>query len=215
MSFYSGSHVHCMMCGTEVEVKHSLSNVEILDTDLDLRPRGVARLTEKNSVQFCPKCGYSSYDLEKDITYGRRELLQSSEYLEVFNMEDLREDIKKFFLLGIMLNELGEYQRSASSFLRASWCADDASDAVWMKKSRERAIEEYLKSEFTWTKSHVVAIVVDCYRRIGRFDEAISTIEKFGLDNVDDIVVKKVLEFQIDLCKKGDTLVHTQSQVQI
>ena len=84
MSFFSGSHVNCMMCGTEVEVKHSLSSVEILDTDLDLRPRGVARLTEKNSVQFCPNCGYASFDLEKDVTYGRREILNDSEYLAIF-----------------------------------------------------------------------------------------------------------------------------------
>ena len=215
MSFYSGAHVNCMMCGTEVEVKHSLSNVDILDTDLDLRPRGVARLTEKNSVQFCPTCGYATFDLEKDITYGRRELLQTPEYLEVFHNEELKEDVKKFYLLGLTLDSVDEFQRSASSFLRASWCADDAGNTEWMIKSRKRAIVEYLKSDFTWRNAQVIAIVVDCYRRIGEFDEAIATIQKFGLDNVSDIVIKKVLEFQIELCKKQDTSVHTQSQVQI
>ena len=215
MSFFTGSHVNCMMCGTEVEVKHSLSNVDILDTDLDLRPRGVARLTEKNSVQFCHNCGYASFNLEKDITYGRRELLQSEEYLEVFHNEELKEDIKKFFLLGIMMDAVDEFQRSASAFLRASWCAEDAGNTEWMVKSKERAINEFLKSDFTWKNSQVIAIVVDCYRRIGKFDEAIDAINRFGLDNVTDIVVRKVLEFQIELCKKGDMLVHTASQVQV
>lgn len=215
MSFYSGSHVNCMMCGAEVEVKHSLSNVEILDTDLDLRPRGVARLTEKNSVQFCPNCGYATFDLEKDITYGRRELLQSPEYTEVFHDELLKEDIKKFFLLGLTLDAVDEFQRSANQFLRASWCADDAGNKEWMIKSKKRAIGEYLKSDFTWKNAQVIAIVVDCYRRIGEFDEAIAIIDKFGLDNVSDIVIKRVLEFQIELCNKKDDAVHTQSQVQV
>ena len=215
MSFFTGSHVNCMMCGTEVEVKHSLSSVDVLDTDLDLRPRGVARLSEKNSVQFCPNCGYSSFSLEKDITYGRRELLQGEEYLEVFHNEELKEDIKKFFLLGIMLDCVDEFQRSASAFLRASWCAEDSGNTAWMIKSKERAIEEFMKSDFTWKNSQVIAIVVDCYRRIGKFDEAIEVINKFGLDNVSDIVIRKVLEFQIALCKNKDTTVHTASQVQV
>ena len=215
MSFFSGSHVNCMMCGTEVEVKHSLSSVEILDTDLDLRPRGVARLTEKNSVQFCPNCGYASFDLEKDVTYGRREILSDSEYLAIFKNEKLKEDIKKFYLLGITLNNVDEFQRSASSFLRAAWCADDSGDSEWMVKCREKAIEEFLKSSFTWENSQVLSIVVDCYRRIGKFDEALAIIDKFGLDNVTDIIVKKVLEYQIELCKKNDTSVHTASQVQV
>ena len=215
MSFFSGSHVNCMMCGTEVEVKHSLSSVEILDTDLDLRPRGVARLTEKNSVQFCPNCGYASFDLEKDITYGRRELLADPEYLEVFHDTELKEDIKKFFLLGITLDKVDEFQRSASSFLRAAWCADDAGETEWMIKCRKRAILEYLKSDFTWKNSQVISILIDCYRRISEFDEALAIIDKFGLDNVDDIVVKKVIEYQIALCKSGDASVHTVSQVQV
>ena len=214
MGFYSGSHVNCIVCGAEVEVRHSISDVEILDTDLDLRPRGVARLAEKNSVQFCPNCGYAAYDLEKDVTYGRRELLQAPEYLEVLNA-DIIENIKKFFLLGITLDAVDEYQRSASSFLRASWCADDNGNREWMVKSRERAIEELLKSDFTWKNSQVMSILVDCYRRIGKFSEALDAIEKFGLDNVSDIVTKKVLEFQIDLCKNKDDTVHTQSQVQV
>ena len=215
MSFFSGSHVNCMMCGAEVEVKHSLSSVEILDTDLDLRPRGVARLTEKNSVQFCPNCGYASFDLEKDITYGRRELLKDEEYLEVFSLSDLKEDIKKFYLLGITLDKVDEFQRSASSFLRAAWCADDLGNEEWKVKCRKRAIEEFLKSDFTWENSQVISMVVDCYRRIGEFDEAIAIIDKFGLDKVEDIVTKRILEFQIELCKKGDTSVHTASQVQV
>ena len=215
MSFFGGSHVNCMMCGTEVEVKHSLSNVDVMDTDLDLRPRGVARLAEKNTVQFCPNCGYSSFDLEKDVTFGKRELLKGEEYQEIFRNQDVKDDIKKFFLLGILLDAVGEIQRSASSFLRASWCAEDSGNTEWMIKSRKRAIAEFEKSDYTWKNSQVLAILVDCYRRIGEFDGAINVINKYGLDNVSDIVVKKVLEYQLALCQNGDSSIHTASQVQV
>ncbi len=215
MSFFGGSHVKCMMCGTEVEVKHGLSSVDVMDTDLDLRPRGVARLSEKNSAQFCPNCGYASFDLEKDVTFGRRELLEKEEYQEIFHNELLKEDIKKFFLLGILMDDVGEIQRSASSYLRASWCAEDIGDEEWMIKSRKRAILEFEKSDFTWKKSQVLAILVDCYRRIGEFDNAIKAINKFGLENVSDIVVRRVLEFQMKLCQEKDKAVHTASQVQV
>ena len=69
----------CVICGEQVETKHVLSNLIIEHTDLDTRPRGLARNAEKNCVHHCPNCGYSSYNLEKDITFGLREILKTEE----------------------------------------------------------------------------------------------------------------------------------------
>lgn len=215
MSIFNGSCQTCMMCGTNVEVKHVLINIEIMDTDLDTRPRGVARLSEKNCVHYCENCGYASFDLQKDITFGRHEVLKSEEYLSIVHNLDLPNDAKKFFLVGIIMDEGQEFQRSATSFLRASWFFGDCGNEEWMIKSKERAIAELLKSDFTWKNEQVLLILVDLYRRIGRFDEAIEAINKFGMDNIKDILTKSILDFQIDLCNKKDTTVHTVSQVQI
>lgn len=215
MSILNGSCQTCMMCGASVEIKHVLTNIEILDTELDTRPRGVARLSEKNCVHYCENCGYASFDLQKDITFGRHEVLKSEEYLEIVHNVDLPNDAKKFYLVGLIMDEGQEFQRSATSFLRASWFFSDAGNIEWMVKSKERAIAEFLKSDFTWKNEQVLTILVDLYRRISKFDEALEAINKFGMDNVKDPLTKGILDFQIDLCKKQDTGVHTVSQVQI
>lgn len=214
MSLLNSGIQTCVICGEQVETKHVLSNVSIKYTDLDTRPRGVARTVEKNCVHYCPNCGYSSYNLEKDITFGLREILKTEEYLEVFRNQDLDVDAKKFYLMGIILDEINEYQRAATSFLRASWFFNDLSNEEWMIKSKKRAIVELLKSEFTWRNEQVICILVDLYRRIGKFDYAIETINRFGLQNVKDVEVRKILEFQLKLSEEKDSAIHTTNEIQ-
>ena len=213
MSLFNTGIQTCVICGEQVETKHVLSNVSISYTDLDTRPRGVARTAEKNCVHFCPNCGYSSYNLEKDITFGLREILKTEEYLSIFNNQELDVDAKKFYLMGIILDEINEYQRAATSFLRASWFFNDIGNKEWMIKSKKRAIKEFLKSEFTWRNEQVICILVDLYRRIEKFDYAIETINRFGLQNVKDKDNLKILEFQLKLSQEKDSSIHTTNEI--
>jgi uncharacterized protein (DUF2225 family) len=213
MSLFNTGIQTCVICGEQVETKHVLSNVSISYTDLDTRPRGVARTAEKNCVHFCPNCGYSSYNLEKDITFGLREILKTEEYLSIFNNQELDVDAKKFYLMGIILDEINEYQRAATAFLRASWFFNDIGNKEWMIKSKKRAIKEFLKSEFTWRNEQVICILVDLYRRIEKFDYAIETINRFGLQNVKDKDNLKILEFQLKLSQEKDSSIHTTNEI--
>ena len=79
----------------------------------------------------------SKYNLEKDITFGLREILKTEEYDSVFKNKDLDVDAKKFYLMGIILDEINEYQRAATSFLRASWFFNDLGNKEWMVKSKK------------------------------------------------------------------------------
>lgn len=203
----------CVICGEQVETKHVLSNLTIEHTDLDTRPRGLARNAEKNCVHHCPNCGYSSYNLEKDITFGLREILKTEEYEAVFKNSNLDVDAKKFYLMGIILDEINEYQRAAMSFLRASWFFNDLGNKEWMVKSKKRAIKVLLKSEFTWRNEQVICILVDLYRRVEKFDFAIEAINRFGLNNVKDSDNRKILEFQLKLSKEKDSSIHTTNEI--
>lgn len=213
MSLLNTGFQRCVICGNEVETKHVLSNVTITYTDLDTRPRGLARNAEKNCVQFCPNCGYASYNLEKDITFGLKEILNSEEYQDIFKNSDLESDAKKFYLMGIILEEINEYQRAATSFLRASWFFNDFGNNEWMIKSKKRAIKAYLKSEFTWRNEQVICILVDLYRRIEKFDLAIDAINHFGLHNVKEEQNKKILQLQLKLAKEKDSSIHTTNEI--
>lgn len=203
----------CIICGTQVETKHVLSNVTINYTDLDTRPRGIARNSEKNCVHYCPNCGYASYNLEKDITFGLREILKTEEYQAVFNNQDLDVDAKKFYLMGIILDEINEFQRAATSFLRASWFFNDLGNKEWMIKSKKRAIKSFLKSEFTWRNEQVICILVDLYRRIEKFDMAVEAINHFGLNNVKNEENRKILQFQLKLCEEKDSSIHSTNEI--
>ncbi len=203
----------CIMCGKDVEVT-GLSNCDFTDTDLDTRPCGLARTIEKNCAHYCPYCGYASFSLEKDITIGNKEILDLDEYQSIVKMEDLNVDAKKFYLIGIIFKHLNEFQKAATSFLRASWFFSDVNELEWSKKSRDAAISEYLKSDFTFKNERSIIILVDLYRRNQRFKEAKEAIKKFNLDNFKDLETKSIINFEIELIEKGDYSVHKVSEIE-
>ena len=159
-------------------------------------------------VQFCPNCGYAAYKLDRDLLYGNRAFLQSAEYKQIVQDENLIIDAKKFYLLGLIQENNNDKQKAATAFLRAGWFFQDNGNQEWMIKSKEKAIENMISSDFTWSNTQLVAILVDMLRTIGKFDEAIKIIDKYGFDNIKEEDEIKLFKYQIKLCEIKDSASH-------
>lgn len=208
MSLMNMNFQRCIVCGKDVETSPQVSASQSKYTDLDFRPRGNGRFIEKNYVQFCPNCGYSAYKLDRDLLYGNRAFLQSAEYKQIVQDENLIIDAKKFYLLGLIQENNNDKQKAATAFLRAGWFFQDNGNQEWMIKSKEKAIENMISSDFTWSNTQLVAILVDMLRTIGKFDEAIKVIEKYGFDNIKEEDEIKLFKYQIKLCEIKDSASH-------
>ena len=203
----------CVICNNRVETKSVVSTLESDETNLDSRPKGVARIAEKNFVNLCENCGYASFNLALDITEGHHEILESPEYLSIFQNPDLVKDAKKFYLTGLILNERELYNKAAYSFLRASWFFNDNGNKEWMIKSKKMAIDAFLNDEYTFKNEQQCSVLIDCYRRIGDFDGAIKAIKEFGIENVKDEYYQKLYKYEQMLSEAKDSCIHSSKEV--
>ena len=203
----------CIICNNKVETKNVVSSLDSDVTNLDSRPKGIARIAEKNFVNLCEKCGYASFNLELDITEGHHEILQSDEYLDIFHNPDLVKDAKKFYLTGLILKYCEHYQKAAYSFLRASWFFNDSGNKEWMIKSKKMTIDAFLNDEFTFRNEQQCSVLIDCYRRIGDFDGAIKVIKEFGIENVKDEYYQKLFKYELKLSLAQDSCIHCSTDV--
>ncbi len=213
MSLMNMNFQRCVVCGEEVETSPQVSASQCKYTDLDFRPRGNGRFSEKNYVQFCPNCGYSAFNLSRDLLYGDRSIVNSDEYKSIVQDEKLIVDAKKFYLLGLIQEKNGDKQKASTTFLRAGWFFQDAGNLEWMKKSKLKAIDNMISSDFTWKNAQSLAILVDMLRTIEHFDKAIEMINKYGLENVKDEEDLKLLKYQIKLCSNNDSAVHASYEI--
>ena len=173
----------CVICKTKIETKNVISSLDCEQTDLDSRPKGIARFAEKNFVNLCDNCGYANYNLELDITEGNHDIINLPEYQEIFKNEDLVIDAKKFYLQGFILEKRNQFLKAAYAYLRASWFFNDNQNSEWMVKSKKKTISNLLNYESTFKNEQIYSVLVDCYRRIGDFDSAIKAINAFDKAN--------------------------------
>ena len=203
----------CVMCKSKIETKNVISTLECTETDLDSRPKGVARLAEKNFVNFCDSCGYANFNLEFDVTEGNREVLGSKEYQEIFHNDELPTDAKKFYLQGLILESIEQYLKAAFAYLRAAWFFNDSQNKEWMIKSRKKTIDCLLNYECTFTNVQTYSVLVDCYRRIGDFESCKRAIKSFDKELIKEDYYRKLFNYELILCDQEDTCAHSSKEV--
>lgn len=203
----------CAICKSKIEAKNVLSTYECTETDLDTRPKGVARLAEKNFVNYCDSCGYANYNIEFDITEGDHSILNSEEYQSIFHNSDLPTDAKKFYLQGMILEYNEQMFKAAFAYLRASWFFSDSQNKEWMIKARKKTIDCLLNYECTFTNIQTYALLVDCYRRVGDFESCKKAIKSFDKDLIKDEYYRKLFDYEIILCDNMDTCAHSSKEV--
>ena len=204
---------NCAICKTKNEIKTVISTLECEDFDLDSRPRGIARLAEKNFVSLCENCGYANYALDFDITEGDHRVIESKEYQEIFKNQELIVDAKKFYLQGMILEDMENLLKAAYAYLRAAWFFNDNQNKEWMIKSRQKAINCLLNTEQTYKNAKTYSILIDCYRRIGDFSSALKAIDSFDKSLINDEYLEKLFIYEKMLCESEDSLAHSTKEV--
>ncbi len=208
MKFINNVKKKCPVCQNEHNYQKLLENNSFGMRDLDTRPPGMMRNMMHLLVEKCPVCGYVSYDMNQPITSSTKSIMESAKYQEILHDDELNFAIKKFMLLGYLL-ENSDVKKAGITYLRSAWMADDAKKPQIAMKMRSKAIKFLELSLKTEEDENVSLIIVDLYRRIRMFDEAKEEAE-YRLNNLGLPKYKKnILLYQIKLCQEHDDLDHT------
>ncbi len=212
MTTFSETTVTCGACGHNFQHSDLSSTNRFGPMDLDTRPPEMARSTMLAWVQQCPTCGHCARDASQ-FDSKLRGILESQDYQQHLKNETLPPLAARFICSGLLLEAGGKIVEAGLEYLRVAWIMDDAEAAAGSKQWRGQAANCLARSlEVSATPAgsdaNVGTIMVDCLRRAGRGQEALSVIERILSGNV-GAVIEQVLIFQRELITRGDIRSHT------
>lgn len=198
----------CAICKKEYHYQE-LGEIDVIGMrDLDTRPPGMLRSMQHVLLQKCPFCGYVCEDISKNNEEITIADLENEEYQNILKDKNMNFAIKKFVLRGELLKNKN-HVKAGMAYLKAAWLLDDAKHHRLSKIMRSKAIKYLELSLEQEENENIRLIIVDMYRRIGMFEEAkeyaMYILSNFGLENYK----VNILNYQIDLCNREDTLDHT------
>jgi len=176
--------------------------------DLDLRPSEMQRSTMETWLQLCPHCGYCA----PDISLGTADanVIKTASYRAALERQDLPELARRFFAYAITLDPSHPYA-VANAFLHAAWVCDDAGRDVQAADCRQRSAEWFRRckpfadNELELAKG---AVLVDVLRRSSQFKEAASECASLLAAENATGLIRKLLEFQLQLIARTDRDAH-------
>jgi len=213
----------CGCCGKEVRIVTVGSTNTLFGTcDLDMRPPEMLRSAMFASLQFCPKCGYTAWDLEEKIkqTDELKKLL--AEPIRARNHVQLFDRAARIAALtGSDDDEVNHL------YLCAAWAADDQADAPVAVAMRKKVLAntdlnayDVLKPEdyedagnSSPTRLEKLLQLVDIARRAGEREIANRLLGKINEDKLEQLL-KKIAAFQKKLLADGDTACYTVGDVE-
>ena len=201
----------CAICGSKHHYQKIATSNNIGMRDLDTRSPGLMRNMIHLLIEKCPNCGYCNTDVSKKIIDFNEDEIKNEKYQSILNDDSINFAIKKFVLYALLhINR--NYRIAGMSFLKAAWMADDAKKAKEARLLRSKAIkylELALENDEEEYIENINLIIVDLYRRIGMFEEAIECtkylLNNFGMEKYK----QNILLYQIKLCQDEDLLDHT------
>jgi len=202
----------CAMCGHVEEYRELCSTNQNGYVDLDTRPPETARSALKYDVQLCEECGFSNGDISKKIEGINVEDLNETQYRATFKDNSTDACAKAFLLSGHLYQNAGQFRTAGICFLKAAWVFDDKRKKDHSMQARNRAIENLNKYFDKSSEINLNAVLVDIYRRVGRFEEAEEIAGRLIEQGTED-TIKKILRFQIKLCQKKNPRCHTVKKV--
>lgn len=238
MTTFDSEELICILCGYCGEFDDLTSYTTFESSDLDSRPGEMLRSTMCLWIQRCPSCGYCARNIsvlepekpvcpeflyltndwngsqKTDVDIVRC-LLMSPEYKKLSDVYGEREPQLAFdFYCGSLINELcGDYEGAHSYSMNAAWVCDDAANAD-ARAFRERAAKLLLK-KFENEPDRIYGnddlVLIDLFRRLGRFDEAMEICVKGFRQNIEETAFT-ILAFQRKLILSEDTGCHKVSE---
>lgn len=213
MSTFIQVKKRCAMCGKSHTFREIRSYTIMGSRDLDTRPPMFKRAALGVEIQMCDHCFYSNSDISKRVPGMKMYTLSSDEYQSVIkNREIVNTTGQAYWLSSIIHAQRGDYKTAGYLALSSAWSFDDRYDREYSTLMRKRAIECFereIAPEYQ-LNINMACILVDMKRRIGDFDGAITVAEYLinqASENKENLgeIIEKVLSFQIELCKDGNT----------
>jgi hypothetical protein len=204
--------VGCRVCGKASSQFGIGSTSAYGYADLDSRPPEMRRSTIAYWVQRCPVCGCCAADLEA-VSESARALVESAHYRLQLHDEDFPELANSFLCSAMLLEDDEKYIEAAWASIHAAWACDDARVEASGTRCRNEAIRliRLVREKglaLTDQPSSDPAILVDLFRRAGRFKEGIQEVDD-ALAHAEDETVRTLLRYQRSLLLKADRGLYT------
>jgi len=206
----------CAVCGNKSIHVEIISTKALGASDLDARPPEPERSTIQNWIQRCPTCGYCA----PDIARGDKEManiIQSSDYRKQLRNPDYPDLANSFLCWTLIQEEETQYKIAGWTAVKAAWACDDAGYLGVAQDCRKRAILllEMARQKGQWFADNAgteEALIVDLLRRSGQFERAMQLCED-RLAMKPDTFIRKILNYQKQLIRKGDSDSHSTSEI--
>jgi hypothetical protein len=206
----------CSVCGKKSKQTAIMSSNQFGSPDLDLRPPEMMRSTMAYWVEECPHCHYAYPSIETKVE-GVEALLIELAQMEASWTSRTRGLIRRFMTASHIAEAAGQKMEAADYALNAAWDADDSQDDVLAREFRRRAaslLEHAVASEDLEVDekiSHLTRLV-DIMRRSQSWDVALELATSLLMQNPSS-PIDKILEFQIEACRRHDAACYKISDV--
>lgn len=197
----------CVLCGTtnECEVVTSTNNFGGMDTEF--RSYAVGWDTLDVCMQTCSNCGYTAYELDKEIKDVPLVKKIVEEFFATEKCEKKRFPAYKKYELAarIFIATRARNEKVAETLLRAAWLADDDQNFSLAQTYRKQAAELFVKAipfeRDASRKAERLFRLAEIYRRSGQFQAATDTLDEIVVEDLHpdlQIASKKLINLMLE-----------------
>lgn len=206
----------CSVCGKKSKQTAIMSTNQFGSPDLDLRPPEMMRSTMAYWVEECPHCHYAYPSIETKVE-GAEALLNELSLMDGPWKSRTGSLTKRFMTASHIAECASQVMEAAEYALNAAWDADDSQDDASARDCRGRAaslLENALANEEIEADEKIghSTRLVDIMRRSQKWDPASELAKSLLMQNPSS-PIDKILEFQIDACRRKDAACYKISDV--
>ena len=205
----------CGCCGTEFEGVVCCSRYSG-DHGLDNKPMDAENFP---FIDQCPKCGYCSFSIEKNVDDRIRAIVRSEKYKEILTTEYANEMLKSLYAM-LALTENQEQKEYLHMLL--CWVYENAGQKNAAVEERTLAVEQMERQYFNPDTKEAIPVEAfmvyfDCLRQLGEWGKLGKVIGEVEDDIRQHLkpehLICRILEFEKNAIKNGDTAPHSIQEV--
>lgn len=208
MSSYVNKTIVCPCCGNEHTYSMLKGYSTCSDIDLDTNPHNPALY---DRVIMCPNCGYATSKPYASISDDIKSVVKSSVYVDMLNNKMFDSISKKLLLAGYIAVKERDAKEAGYDYLLAYWYLKE-SNSPEAYKACEKAIKNFERHLNKNQDEEIAMIIIDCYRQMKRFDDALETIQSLATF-IKNGQLKQILLYEKKLVENGDYESHQLSEV--
>jgi hypothetical protein len=203
--------VTCGICATQAYFVVPDVTDGVGAPDLDFRPAEPARSTMLAWVQRCASCGHCARRID-DAPDDLDDVVATAPYRSQVVENGMPELARSLLCVAHLAEWYGDEAEAARCAVQAAWVCDDAGEPECSRRCRLRAVELVYGCQAEGDSIFQdgfadYALIVDLYRRAGRFKDAVRQAE-IELDGAEEYIVE-LLSFSRALALAGDADAHT------